>query len=203
MRLVIKIGGSLMGQLPSLLPSLKEHGVKGLIVPGGGVFAELVRKVDATNSLSPHTSHMMAVAAMEQYGHMMADIGGLESVSEPSFHDLCVLLPYCMLARGAVELPDESWNSTSDTIAACIAHEAGASVCKLTDVDGLILNGRVVSEICASELVGLESTCVDANLPELLMKKGMDFAIMSGLHPERLVSFSRGRSFVGTLIRGR
>ncbi len=203
MRLVIKIGGSLMDSLAPVLSSLKQAKIEGLIVPGGGIFAQLVREVDAAHPLTPHSSHMMAVAAMEQYGHMLADTGGVSAVSSPMFDCLCVLLPYCMLADGGLELPDESWNTTSDTIAACIAHEHKARACKLTDVDGIFLDGGLVEEIDASELVDVGSSCVDANLPRLLVQTGTDFTILNGLHPERFVSFVRGEPFLGTVIRGR
>lgn len=203
MRLVIKIGGSLMSALPSVLSSLKQAHIAGLVVPGGAVFARLVREVDAAHHLAPHTSHMMALAAMEQYGHMMADIGDIRAVSAPTFDGLCVLLPYCMLANGDVVLPDESWSTTSDTIAACIAHEYGARACKLTDVDGILLNGEVVRRIDASRLTEMGSTCVDANLPRVLLETEMDFAVLSGLHPDRLVSFIKGEPFLGTVIMGR
>ena len=43
MRVVVKVGGSLMMWAYPLLNAMKEAEVKALIVPGGGIFADVVR----------------------------------------------------------------------------------------------------------------------------------------------------------------
>ena len=44
-----------------------------VVVPGGGPFADAVRDFDRSLGLSPHTAHWMALLAMDQYGHVLAD----------------------------------------------------------------------------------------------------------------------------------
>jgi len=65
--IIIKLGGSLINSAKGLVKEIIDHSDKCrdeiLIVPGGSVFADTVRKIDA----SQETAHWMAVLAMEQY----------------------------------------------------------------------------------------------------------------------------------------
>ena len=75
---VIKVGGSL-GRgtcLPELGARLDELGrrYRLLVVPGGGVFADAVREQDKKFGLRSGTAHWMAILAMDQYGHLLADL---------------------------------------------------------------------------------------------------------------------------------
>jgi len=75
---------------------------------------------------------------------------------------------------------------TSDTIAAWVAFKLGARFIKVTDVDGIYLNGTLQKELRAEELIGIE-TCVDAELPNYLMKYKMNCEIINGNCPGRVV----------------
>ena len=71
---VLKIGGSLQnaGNLPDFLTMLAEHAAgRVVIVPGGGVFADHVRELQAETNLDDVTAHGMALRAMEQFGTML------------------------------------------------------------------------------------------------------------------------------------
>ncbi|HEX7627782.1 MAG TPA: amino acid kinase, partial [Candidatus Methanoperedens sp.] len=92
------------------------------------------------------------------------------------------------------------WDVTSDTIAAWIAFKLSARYIKVTDVDGIYLNGTLQNELKAEELIGIE-TCVDAELPEYLMKNNMDCEIINGNCPGRVLNALKG-NISGTLIKG-
>lgn len=88
---VIKIGGSLLraGPPATLFSTLLELGVchRLAIVPGGGAFADAVRTAARQHGLGPTTAHWMAVLAMDQSAHLVAE--GLTTSSQRPrlFHD--------------------------------------------------------------------------------------------------------------------
>ncbi len=168
---------------------------KILIVPGGSIFADTVRRVCASHE----ASHWMAVLAMEQYGYYLGDGNEIKLIDNLNIEDrVSILLPYTLM-RKKDELP-HTWEVTSDTIAAWIAHQLKARLIKVTDVDGVYLNGILQKELHASELAGIE-TCVDKELPNFLMKNIMNCEIINGNCPGRLINALRG-NIAGTLIKG-
>jgi aspartokinase-like uncharacterized kinase len=197
--IVIKLGGSLINLSRKLVKDIRAHidstGETALIVPGGSIFADTVRKVNP----SQEAAHWMAVLAMEQYGYYMADGTDAkltENLNNP--RGAYILLPYNLLKNND-ELP-HTWNVTSDTIAAWVASKLAARFIKVTDVDGIYLNGTLQNELHAQELIGIE-TCVDAELPNFLIKTKMNCEIVNGNCPGRVVNALKG-NIIGTLIKG-
>jgi len=137
-RTVVKVGGALLGRqgaLERVVPVLRgvaERGDQALIVPGGGPFADTVRRIDTEMGLSPDTAHWMAILAMNQYAELLASlVAGTRLVEEVSeiatalaAGELPVLAPHRWL-RAADPLP-HSWEVTSDSIAAWVAGELRA-----------------------------------------------------------------------------
>lgn len=199
--IVVKLGGSLMRVSRTLIRKISEYsngkGVQILIVPGGSVFADLVRKTD----VSQEAAHWMAVLAMEQYGHYLAD-GTDAKLTETltlKGNGTFILLPYDLLKKND-ELP-HSWDVTSDTIAAWVALKVGAlRFIKVTDVDGVYIDGELKPEINASELAGKE-TCVDRELPNFMVKNKMNCEIVNGNCPGRVIQ-AFGSRVIGTIIKG-
>ena len=121
--------------LDAALRTIADAGrdVSILIVPGGGPFADTVRDADQRFGLTDEAAHWMAVLAMDQYAHLIASRlansvlvsgpGDIEPALAP--HRVPVLAPYRWL-RDADPLP-HSWDVTSDSIAAWIARQLGAS----------------------------------------------------------------------------
>lgn len=198
--IVVKLGGSLIHRAKEIVKDIVDYsnasGEAILIVPGGSVFADMVRKVNA----SEEASHWMAILAMEQYGYYIADGSEAELVDDPRNEDegAYILLPYALLKKKD-ELP-HIWDVTSDTIAAWVAHDLGARFIKLTDVDGIFIDGELKTEIRAEELEGIK-TCVDSELPRFLIINKMKCEILNGNCHGRLINAFKG-NFYGTLIKG-
>jgi aspartokinase-like uncharacterized kinase len=198
---VLKLGGSLLDHAPGIMERVLSTGADVLVVPGGGCFADLVRDVHVRKGLSQDAAHWMAVLAMDQYAYYLADKSGVELT--PLLvrkKGVRIVLPYEVLRRQD-ELP-HSWDVTSDTIAAWMALRTGAVLIKATDVDGIVLGGRLVETINASALEGTE-TCVDRALPGFLIEHGIDALVVSGLAPGRLENALKGKPAVGTKIIGK
>ncbi|MBA3260566.1 MAG: hypothetical protein H0T68_14010 [Gemmatimonadales bacterium] len=130
--IVVKLGGGL-----SAIPGALETASAGVselarrwrvvVVPGGGPFADAVREFDRHLGLSDDAAHWMAILAMDQYGHVLAErIAGAVLVEEPGgigaalgAGQVAVFAPYRWM-RSADVLP-HTWDATGDSVAAFVA----------------------------------------------------------------------------------
>lgn len=166
------------------------------------MFANFIREAEDKLKLKSNSSHWMAILAMEQYGYYLAEktdipvITSLENNNQP----ISIFLPYSFLAEND-PLP-HSWDVTSDTIGAFLAEQENAEFIKVTDVDGVLINQKVVDEIDTSKLASMGETCVDIAFPDYLKEKRMDCFVINGKYPERLLEHVRGKKTIGTLIKG-
>jgi len=206
---VIKLGGSLIENAHELLIYLQDRMASTnttvtqiLIVPGGSIFADSIRDLCQTKSISDDSAHWMAILGMEQYGYYLADKSGVmitEDV-EKTVNGISILLPY-RLMRNVDPLP-HSWDVTSDCIAGWIASMLNARLIKVTDVDGIYIDEKIVPVLNASELIKREETCVDKMLPELLVKERIDCLVINGKYPQRVLDAINKKDVKGTLIKG-
>jgi aspartokinase-like uncharacterized kinase len=215
---VLKIGGSLsrgaaLEALCREISRLGEH-YPLLIVPGGGTFADLVRDVYRRYDLTETAAHSMALLAMDQYGYLLNRLiaGSLltseldVACSAADAGRTAVFLPSILVAR-ANPLP-HSWEVTSDSISAWIAHRAHSRrLVLLKDVDGLLKAGRshdtsasLIEEMTVEHLNG-HSGGVDEFLPQFLASIHLETWVISGLHPERLARLLETGHTTGTRIR--
>ncbi|MGQ9545377.1 MAG: amino acid kinase family protein [Candidatus Bathycorpusculaceae bacterium] len=219
MEAVVKVGGSLVGhpaELKALCGALssiaKVH--KILIVPGGGAFADVVRRLDETYGLSDTTAHKMAILAMDQFGLFLSDITPNSSICyslEDAINAGRGLLPILLPSRHIFrEDPlEHSWNVTSDSVAAYITGALGAEkLVLITDVDGIYtddpkknIEARFVGEVKAEQLLiwGIR-TSVDKALPKLLLKFKLDCYVVNGMYPERVQAIFAGEKSIYTRI---
>jgi len=133
--IVVKLGGSLAKAqtVRGWLAVLERGKGRAIVVPGGGAFADAVREQQARLHFSDRAAHRMAILAMEQYAIALADMSA-EFTACAHERDM-----YEALARGSIpvwlpaaaaladsELP-ESWEVTSDSLAAWLARRIGAA----------------------------------------------------------------------------
>jgi 5-(aminomethyl)-3-furanmethanol phosphate kinase len=198
---VLKLGGSLMDVARRLLISLKDMTTDGysfLVIPGGGPMANLVRKLFEKYYISQEIAHWMAILSMEQYGYFLTDKTGVESIKTiERIEGIRILLPYQALIENDLGL-EHNWDCTSDSVAAWISAILDANFIKITDIDGVIIDGKVVKEVHAGDLIGIP-TCIDQGALHLL--KGRTCWILNGSHPEEFIA-SLKTGIGGTVIKG-
>ena len=81
-----------------------------------------------------------------------------------------------------------------------MAARLSADLVKATDVEGVILEGRVEVEIPAERVIGRKS-CIDQGALRILGRSGKSCLVLDGRDPSRFIANLRAREG-GTLIRG-
>ncbi len=122
--IVIKVGGSLY-DWPGLGPALRAFVAAlapepVLLVPGGGDFADAVRRLHATHGLSEEQSHWLAVESLGAAGGFLRTlVPGAEFTGLPDAHPplpVAVLDPL-FFCQAEPTLP-HTWEVTTDSVAA-------------------------------------------------------------------------------------
>ncbi len=212
---VIKVGGSL-GQwrgVGKLLDAVEDWrgAANVLVIPGGGVFADLVRTEYRRVRLTEHAAHRMAILGMDQYGLQLCDLA-TRAVPASSLNQvmqvirsgrLPVYLPSRSLARQDPFTP--SWRVTSDSIAAYIAGRVGAdALLLLKSVDGIFASDPEVDPSapllpCIARSHLSRYSGVDRELGRWL--NGIDCCwIINGTRPTRVKEWLECRRTVGTCV---
>jgi aspartokinase-like uncharacterized kinase len=194
---VIKIGGSLLAIAERIMPVFSDYEV--LLIPGGGIFADAVRRIYSNHRISDTAAHKMAILGMHQFGIIISDISGIPTIdSMDDFIGCAILLPLDMVSKSDLS---PSWDVASDTIACYIAKMAGErEFIKLTDVDGIMVDGEVVKTIDAGKLLNT-TTCLDKSLPSYLQTWKMNCRVVNGTVENNIRSALEGDP-VGTLVTG-
>ena len=128
---VVKMGGSLgtSGALRAWLAAAQKvaHHRYVVVVPGGGAFAEGVRRLAEPCTLDEERGHDLAVRAMEMYGHVLASLSaGMQptethrAMQQAWQQNKVALWMPCAWMRDAWTLP-KKWHFTSDSIALWLA----------------------------------------------------------------------------------
>lgn len=151
---VVKLGGSLAeaDSLRLWLAALAESEV--VIVPGGGPFADQVRRAQEFWRFDEDTAHIMAILAMRQYGVMLAGLHpGFATATHP---DAMRNAPMIWLpdpeALNPAEIP-ASWDVTSDSLAAWLARKLGAAHLLLVKSAPIPPGNFPVSQLVAANVV--------------------------------------------------
>ena len=190
--LIVKVGGSLYNQIPDLIPVIKASKRPLLLIPGGGPFADLVRRVKVDND----TAHWMAVSAMEQYGLFIGSFGILTTDFIITPLTTTVFLPYRYL-RLTDPLP-HTWDVTSDTIAAWVAHALHLDLLILKSVDGIFINGIFQVQVTRP----VETDVIDPFFIPFVAQNSVRATIINGTKPERVEKYLKGdlvpRTDIGT-----
>lgn len=189
--LVVKVGGSLFDRVTSLIEVFREVGRPVLIVPGGGKFTDLVRRL----AVSDTAGHWMAIAGMEQFGWYISSHGVPATPVLALPAETTVLLPYCALRR--IDPLPHSWSITSDTIAAWVAKELSADLLLLKSVDGIRHHRRLLSRV---EDPGITPDEVDPAFIRFVFEHGLVARVVNGRHPDRVRQALRDETVIGTLV---
>ena len=133
--LVAKLGGSLADSVlrDAWLAAFEAARKPLILVPGGGPFADDVRRAQTEEGFDDVEAHRRALIAMERYGAVLAEYSNrfvlaasrAEIDAALACGRIAVWLPTVM-ALAASEIP-ASWDATSDTLAAWLARARGAS----------------------------------------------------------------------------
>ncbi len=132
---IVKLGGSLLGSsaLKRWLGALSNFSDgKVVIVPGGGLFADVVRESQLMTGIDDATAHKMAVVGMDQYATLMCGLNPsltlasneLEIAERGWQHKAIVWKPSEMVL--ADERIATNWDVTSDSLAAWLAAKLNA-----------------------------------------------------------------------------
>ena len=196
---VVKIGGSLFPDYAiDLADKLKS--TDSCIVLGGGEFANLIRKYDSEQHFSEEVNHWTAIDCMDIIAKLVNDkvesaklaysIDDVNKISDEGFTPIFVVSEFLR-----VEDPFEcSWDVTSDSIAAYIAHLLNAKLLIVTNVNGIYTQepkepgSTFISKIDATTLLTFQESSIDVMLPSLLLKFGTDCYVVNGKYPERVLS---------------
>jgi 5-(aminomethyl)-3-furanmethanol phosphate kinase len=163
---VVKLGGSLHDDAPALrrwLRSLVEApDPPRVLVPGGGPFADAVRRLQPAMGFGDLAAHRMAILAMQQFGLALQALEPRPARSSASVsasaRPASVWLPWRLAGRDATIAA--SWDVTSDSLACWLAARLGAAALLLVK-SGPVPTGEATAEALAA--TGL----VDAAFPAL------------------------------------
>ena len=180
---VIKLGGSYASsaQRDNWLDAIDSCAGQAILVPGGGPFADAVRAAQRELGFDDSEAHHMALLAMEQYGRALASGRPrfkLASSAEEIHHVLAdggvpVWAPARMVLA-AKNLP-ESWDLTSDSLAAWLAGVLGVS--------RLLLVKQVAGSLaCCSAAELAAAGIVDLLFPRFLGASGAEAYIAGPAH---------------------
>ena len=171
--ILAKIGGkiienhenlrSTLNQFKSLLFEKKKVD-NVILIPGGGSYANFVRKLDNKLNIGDNLSHWMAIFAMNCNGIAISErykeINCISDINELKKNkaSISIFLPFDFLYK-TNELP-HSWSVTSDTIAIYIAYILKLNQCFLIkDVDGIFINNQseLIQEISTKDFEKLRN----------------------------------------------
>ena len=196
---VVKIGGSLFPNYAiDLAKKLKS--TNSCIVLGGGEFANLIRKYNDEQHFSEEINHWTAIDCMDIIAKLVNDkvesaklaysIEEINQISNEGFTPIFIVSEFLKK-----EDPFEcSWDVTSDSIAAYVAHLLNANLLIVTNVNGIYTQepkepgSTFISKIDAKTLLTFQESSIDVMLPSLLLEFGTNCYVVNGKCPERVLS---------------
>ncbi len=132
---VVKVGGSFArySRLSEVVSALERGAGRTVVVPGGGPFADTVRREQPRIGFDDRAAHRMALLAMAEFGYALASLSPAlrpaadNAAIKSALADRAVpvWLPLDLL-EGRPDIP-EIWDMTSDSLAAWLAGDLGAS----------------------------------------------------------------------------
>ena len=199
---VVKFGGSFAfsERLTEWITAIAACGGRAVVVPGGGPFADAVRAAQARMGFADGAAHRMGVLAMEQYGCALAALDArlepAQSVADIRHGLRGGRVPVWLPARMALAdtaIP-QSWDVTSDSLAAWLAGRIGAGrlvlvkhVAAAGEAGGAPGSVMAVDELAANNVV-------DGAFPAFLAESRVPAVILGARDCGRLGSAVDGRA---------
>lgn len=196
--LLLKVGGSL-GRGAALAPLMQRIGLLAsrrrlLVVPGGGVFADLVRRQMARLRVDEETAHHMALFAMDQFGLILSSLSrrstvvdNLQAAELVAEAGRVPILLASSFVRGEAGL-ERSFRLTSDSIAAHLAGRVRAAHLILLKSSRRPA-GRIRDRAAAEALA--QKGIVDPLFPGMLPSRTTAW-VLCGREPAQLDRFMPG-----------
>lgn len=179
---------------------MELEGTNSLVVLGGGEFANLIRKYDDILGLSDETAHWAAIDCMDIVAKLTADkvesaeiALSLEEAEKLSHEGFTPILITSAILREDDPF-ENSWEVTSDSIAAYISNLLNANLLIVTNVNGIytkepnVKGAKFIDVIDAQTLLTFDETSIDLMLPSLLLEFGTNCYVVNGKYPERVLS---------------
>ncbi len=189
--LVIKVGGSLAetGRLAAILAMIGAARIPVVIVPGGGPFADAVRKLQDEMHFDDAIAHRLAMLAMEQMAECIVSkqagmkvARSIDEISDAVMDgQIPVWAPLNMI--GEDETITANWSATSDSLSGRLAEllETRLVLLKSADVE----NGASASELASQGVV-------DPLFPEIVARAGLSWSIFGPGDDRALASLLAG-----------
>lgn len=175
---LIKIGGSILDDFENLnstisqFSQLFEKDVIGkiILIPGGGSFANFIRKAYSELKFTNELAHWMSIVSMNYNGielgkkfpklEVLEEYNKLKEIGKSFF----IFLPYRFLKEND-KLP-HSWDVTSDSITLFLAKKLGLNECFLIkDIDGILdEKNQVIKELSTLEFKKMKES---SKLPQI------------------------------------
>jgi 5-(aminomethyl)-3-furanmethanol phosphate kinase len=198
---IVKLGGSLAGsrRLPDWVAAAAACAGRVVLVPGGGPFADAVRREQARFGFDDRAAHRMALLAMEQYGYALASLDDRLKLADSAAAirrclragEVPVWSPARMVLRAA-EIPG-SWDVTSDSLAAWLAGRLGAAGVVLVKQARLKMKSLGARQLAADGVV-------DPAFPQFLRRGGAVALILHAARPAALREAVHGVPSAGVRI---
>lgn len=173
--LVIKVGGSLAetGRLSAILAMIAAARIPVVIVPGGGPFADAVRRLQDEMHFDDALAHRLAMLAMEQMAECIVSqqtgmkvARSIDEISDAVMDgEIPVWAPLDMI--GEDETIAANWTATSDSLSGRLAELLGAHLVLLKSVGG---NGASADELASRGVV-------DPLFPEIVARAKLSWSI--------------------------
>ena len=167
---------------------------------GGGEFANLIRKYDGEVNFSSETAHYTAIDCMDIIAKLVNDkvkstklVYSIEEAEKVSSSNLTPILIVSNILKDNDPF-EASWDVTSDSIAAYVAHLLNAKLLIVTNVNGIYTRdpseegSEFIRKIDAKKLLTFEESSIDLMLPSLLIEFGTICYVVNGMYPERVLS---------------
>lgn len=171
------------------------------MVLSGSMNKEIVRKLQTAGGkaggLSGVDGKLLQATALDD---KLGFVGKVEKVNVEFLEYLCKggLIP--VISPIAIDDHGQRWNINADLAASAIAKALNATLCLITNVSGVLQNGRVLNHLTPSKITSLieNGTITGGMMPKVTaaiecLEEGIEeVVILNGLEENALLSYVKG-----------